>query len=97
MWNHSGAPRWAEFRGRGGNTRGTNWHSNIRNNQAEEDNNTEYYDVDQEPGDHQVAHTLTGTNEERSKQWLEGVARESDGVKDLVIQGLWKNKDFQDA
>ena len=63
----------------------------------EEDNNTEYYDANQEPGNHQVVHALTGTNEERSKQWLEGVAGESDAVKDLVIQGLWKNEDFQDA
>ena len=63
----------------------------------EEDGSTEYYDAEQEPNDHQVARTLTGTDKERSKQWLEGVAGESDEVKDLVIQGLWKNEDFQDA
>ena len=63
----------------------------------EEDGNTEYYDAEPEPNDHQVARALTGTNEEQSKQWLEGVAGESDEVKDLVIQGLWKNEDFQDA
>ena len=63
----------------------------------EEDRGTEYYDAEPEPDDHQVARALTGTNEERSKQWLEGVAGETDEVKDLVIQGLWKNEDFQDA
>ena len=96
-WNHSGAPQWAEYWGRGGNTQGNNWHNNIRTNQAEEDNSTEYYDAEQEPDDHHVACALTSTNEEWSKQWLEGVARESDAVKDLVIQSLWKNKDFQDT
>ena len=65
--------------------------------QAKEDNNTEYYDTKQEPDDHHVACTLTGTDKEQSKQWLEGVAGESDVVKDLVIQSLWKNEDFQDA
>ena len=69
----------------------------MQTTQTKEDNNTEYYDAEQEPNNHRVACTLTGTDEERSKQWLEGVARESDAVKDLVIQSLWKNKDFQDT
>ena len=63
-WNQSGAPRRAEFRGRGGNTRGANWRGNIRNTQTEEDGNTEYYDAEPEPNDHHVARALTGTNEE---------------------------------
>ena len=57
----------------------------------------EYYDAEQESDDHCVAWALTGTDEEQSKQWLEGVAGENNNVKDLVIQSLWKNKDFQDA
>ena len=59
--------------------------------QAEEDDNTKYYNAKQEPNNHHVAQALTGTDKERSKQWLEGVAGENDNVKDLVIQSLWKN------
>ena len=71
-WNHSRAPQWANFHGRGGNTQGSNWCSNVQTTQAKEDNNTEYYDAKQEPDNHQVARALTGTDEEWSKQWLEG-------------------------
>ena len=56
--------------------------------QAEEDNNMEYYDAKQESNNHCVARALTGTDKERSKQWLEGVAGENDNIKDLVIQSL---------
>ena len=39
----------------GGNTQGNNWRSNVQMTQAEEDNNTKYYDTEQEPDDHRVA------------------------------------------
>jgi hypothetical protein len=63
--------------------------------QAEEESNTEYHNAEQGPEDHQVARAITGTDEEHSKQWLEGVASENDAVKDMIIQSLWKEEDFR--
>jgi hypothetical protein len=97
-WNRGGTSRGNNFRGRGG---GGPWRGNSRNNaratRAEEDNNTEYYDAEPGPEDFQVARAIAGTDEERSQQWLAGVAGESDAVKDIVLQSLWKNEDFRGA
>ena len=97
-WNREGTSRGNNFRGRGG---GGPWRGNSRHNaratKAEEDNNTEYYDAEPGPEDFQVARAIAGTDEERSQQWLAGVAGESDAVKDIVLQSLWKNEDFRGA
>ena len=35
--------------------------------------------------------------EERANAWLQLVGGESDEVKELFLQVVWKRKDFQDA
>jgi hypothetical protein len=35
--------------------------------------------------------------QQKAQAWLEGVAEEPDKVKDLVMQQLWKQEDFQNA
>ena len=65
--------------------------------QAEKESTSKYFDAKQDPDNHCVARALTGTDEEQSKQWLEGVVGENVNVKDLDIQSLWKNEDFQDT
>jgi hypothetical protein len=37
------------------------------------------------------------TLQQKAQAWLEGVAEEPDKVKDLVMQQLWKQEDFQNA
>ena len=37
------------------------------------------------------------TNEERANNWLKGVGKESDEVKDLILQTMWKREDFPHA
>ena len=34
---------------------------------------------------------------ERANVWLRGVGAESDEVKNLILQTMWKDKDFPDA
>jgi hypothetical protein len=34
---------------------------------------------------------------QKAQDWLSGVANEDDGVKDLVMQELWKKEDFGGA
>jgi hypothetical protein len=98
-WNRSNNPC-GNFRGRGGSG-GNSWRSPSRSNartaQTEEESNAEYYDAEQGPKDHQVVCAIAGTDEERSKQWLEGVASKNDAVKDMIIQSLWKEEDFRGA
>ena len=47
----------------------------------------------------QVARTVADTHnpQQKAQDWLNGVARESDKVKDTVLQQLWKKEDFQSA
>ena len=58
-----------------------------------------YYDTEQGQGDFQVARTITDDHmdEQKAKDWLEGVAAENDNIKDMVLQDLWKNEDFLGA
>jgi hypothetical protein len=88
------------FQGRGG-PRGNSWRGTSRNNtrtaQVEEESNAEYFDAEQGVEEHQIARAVAGTDEEQSKQWLEGVASENDAVKDMIIQSLWKEEDFRGA
>jgi hypothetical protein len=88
------------FQNRGG-SRGGSWRRTSRNNartaQVEEESNAEYFDAEQGVEEHQIARAVAGTDEERSKQWLEGVASENDTVKDMIIQSLWKEEDFRGA
>jgi hypothetical protein len=88
------------FRGHGG-PRGNSWRGTSRNNartaQVEEESNTEYFNAEPGADEHQIARAVAGTDEERSKQWLEGVASENDMVKDMIIQSLWKDEDFRSA
>ena len=35
--------------------------------------------------------------QQKAQDWLNGVAGESDEVKDMVLQQLWKKEDFQSA
>jgi hypothetical protein len=46
-----------------------------------------------------VACNIVGncTNQQKAQDWLTGVAGESDDVKDLIMQQIWKREDFQDA
>jgi hypothetical protein len=37
------------------------------------------------------------TDQQKAQDWLAGVAGQSDKVKDLVMQELWKKEDFQSA
>jgi hypothetical protein len=37
------------------------------------------------------------TSQQKAQDWLTRVVGESDDVKDLVMQQLWKREDFQDA
>jgi hypothetical protein len=37
------------------------------------------------------------TPQQKAQAWLEGVAEEPDEVKDLVMQQLWRQEDFQNA
>jgi hypothetical protein len=37
------------------------------------------------------------TPQQKAQAWLAGVAEELDKVKDLVMQQLWKQEDFQNA
>ena len=37
------------------------------------------------------------TAEERANDWLKGVGKESDEVKDLILQTMWKREDFPHA
>ena len=37
------------------------------------------------------------TAEERANDWLKGVGKESDEVKDLILQTMWKKEDFPHA
>jgi hypothetical protein len=37
------------------------------------------------------------TNQQKAQDWLAGVAGQSDKVKDLVMQELWRKEDFQGA
>jgi hypothetical protein len=37
------------------------------------------------------------TDQQKAQDWLAGVARQSDKVKDLVMQELWRKEDFQGA
>ena len=37
------------------------------------------------------------TAEERTNDWLKGVGKESDEVKDLILQTMWKREDFPHA
>ena len=55
-----------------------------------------YYDVEQNQEDSQVARVVTNnhTDEQKAQDWLGGVAAENHNVKDMVLQDLWKNKDF---
>ena len=34
------------------------------------------------------------TAEEHANDWLKGVGKESDEVKDLILQTMWKREDF---
>jgi len=34
---------------------------------------------------------------ERANDWLHGLGGESDEVKDMVLQTMWKREDFPDA
>jgi hypothetical protein len=96
-WNRN--PR-GNFQSRGG-SRGGSWRGTTRNNartaQVEEESNAEYFNAEQGVEEHQIARAVAGTDEERSKQWLEGVASENDAVKDMIIQSLWKEEDFRGA
>jgi hypothetical protein len=59
-----------------------------RNRQSHaEDNDT--YVVRQIVDDH--------TDQQKAQDWLAGVAGQSDEVKDLVMQELWRKEDFQGA
>jgi hypothetical protein len=35
------------------------------------------------------------TDQQKAQDWLAGVAGQSDKVKDLVMQELWRKEDFQ--
>jgi hypothetical protein len=35
--------------------------------------------------------------QQRAMDWLSKVATENDEVKDIIMQELWKKKDFQNA
>jgi hypothetical protein len=37
------------------------------------------------------------TDQQKAQDWLTGVANETDDVKDLVMQQLWRQEDFQNA
>jgi hypothetical protein len=37
------------------------------------------------------------TPQQKAQAWLEGVAEEPDEVKDLIMQQLWRQEDFQNA
>jgi hypothetical protein len=37
------------------------------------------------------------TNQQKAQDWLTGVANEMDNIKDLVMQQLWRQEDFQNA
>ena len=37
------------------------------------------------------------TAEERANNWLKGVGKESNEVKDLILQTMWKQEDFPHA
>jgi hypothetical protein len=61
------------------------------------DDNSVYYNVEsQAQEEFQVAHAITDTHtdQERTEQWLSGVASESDVVKDTALHSLWRNEDF---
>ena len=47
----------------------------------------------------QVARTVADTRnpQQKAQDWLNGVAGESDEVKDMVLQQLWKKEDFQNT
>ena len=47
----------------------------------------------------QVARAVADTRnpQQKAQDWLNGVAGESDEVKDMVLQQLWKKEDFQNA
>jgi hypothetical protein len=96
-WNRNSR---GNFQSRGG-SRGGSWRGTSRNNartaQVEEESNAEYFDAEQGVEEHQIARAVAGNDEERSKQWLEGVASENDAVKDMIIQNLLKEEDFRGA
>jgi hypothetical protein len=96
-WNRNSR---GNFQSRGG-SRGGSWRGTSRNNartaQVEEESNAEYFDAEQGAEEHQIARAVAGNDEERSKQWLEGVASENDAVKDMIIQNLLKEEDFRGA
>jgi hypothetical protein len=37
------------------------------------------------------------TDQQKAQDWLMGVANETDDIKDLVMQQLWRQEDFQNA
>ena len=45
----------------------------------------------------QVARAVADSRnpQQKAQDWLNGVAGESDEVKDMVLQQLWKKEDFQ--
>ena len=47
----------------------------------------------------QVAQTVVDAcnSQQKAQDWLNGVAGESDKVKDMILQQLWKKEDFQSA
>jgi hypothetical protein len=96
-WNRNSR---GNFQSRGG-SRGSSWRGASRNNartaQVEEESNAEYFDAEPGEEEHQIARAVAGNDEERSKQWLEGVASENDAVKDMIIQNLLKEEDFRGA
>jgi hypothetical protein len=96
-WNRNSRGNFqSRGRSQGGSWRGTS-RNNARTAQVEEESNAEYFDAEQGVEEHQIAQAVAGTDEERSKQWLEGVASENDAVKDMIIQSLWKEEDFHGA
>jgi hypothetical protein len=55
--------------------------------------------VEAEPKSAHIAHNIVDdrTDQQKAQDWLQGVAGESDNIKDLVMQQLWRREDFQNA